>query len=237
MLINSVRSCDSTPNFRGYLWVKNDQTKISKDFFTPKLLDEAILSGAKSCIPLALSNKLKGADLINPANLKPLMELIEEATGDEFITNLPKVNKNTYFIDDLNEAVINNNAGEIIHLSEMIQDYKLLSIAEEITLNKENNKYYVTNIYKSGETPKYQGDYVLILSDAHSEKMSLEKNLANVVVGSIVEFDVSGGFPKEVVFKNGDGNGPSSGNPETPENPDVPNIIKFALFLLCSFLV
>ena len=100
------------------------------------------------------------------------------------------------------------------------------SLRIEITLNKENNKYYVTNIYKSGETPKYQGDYVLILSDAHSEKMSLEKNLANVVVGSIVEFDASGVFPKEVVFKNGDGNGPSSGNPETPENPDVPNIIE-----------
>ena len=100
------------------------------------------------------------------------------------------------------------------------------SLRIEITLNKENNKYYVTNIYKSGETKKCQGDYVLILSDDHSEKMSLEKNLANVVVGSIVEFDVSGVFPKEVVFKNGDGNGPSSGNPETPENPDVPNIIE-----------
>ena len=32
------------------------------------------------------------------------MELIEEATGDEFITNLPKVNKNTYFNYDLNLA-------------------------------------------------------------------------------------------------------------------------------------
>ena len=41
---------------------------------------------------------------------------------------------------ELNEAVINNNAGEIVHLSEMIQDYKLLSIAEEITLNKNNIK-------------------------------------------------------------------------------------------------
>lgn len=43
-------------------------------------------------------------------------------------------------LGELNEAVINNNAGEIIHLSEMIQDYKLLSIAEEITLNKDDIK-------------------------------------------------------------------------------------------------
>lgn len=43
-------------------------------------------------------------------------------------------------LGELNEAVINNNAGEIIHLSEMIQDYKLLSIAEQITLNKNDIK-------------------------------------------------------------------------------------------------
>lgn len=43
-------------------------------------------------------------------------------------------------LTELNEAVINNNAAEIILLSEMIQDYKLLSIAEEITLNKDDIK-------------------------------------------------------------------------------------------------
>ena len=43
-------------------------------------------------------------------------------------------------LGELNEAIVNNNAGEIIHLSEMIQNYKLLSIAEEITLKKKDIK-------------------------------------------------------------------------------------------------
>lgn len=43
-------------------------------------------------------------------------------------------------IGELNEAIIKEGAGEIINLSETIQDYKLLSIAEEISLNKDNIK-------------------------------------------------------------------------------------------------
>ena len=43
-------------------------------------------------------------------------------------------------LGDLNESIINNNAGEIVNLSEIMQDYKLLSIAETIVLNKENIK-------------------------------------------------------------------------------------------------
>ncbi len=43
-------------------------------------------------------------------------------------------------IGELNEAIINNDAKEIIQLSEMLQDYKLLSIAEEIALNKNDYK-------------------------------------------------------------------------------------------------
>ena len=41
-------------------------------------------------------------------------------------------------LGELNEAIINDNAGEVVNLSEMLQDYKLLSIAEEIVLNKDN---------------------------------------------------------------------------------------------------
>ena len=43
-------------------------------------------------------------------------------------------------IGELNEQVIARGAGEIINLAEILQDYKLLSIAEEITLKKENIK-------------------------------------------------------------------------------------------------
>lgn len=56
-------------------------------------------------------------------------------------------------LGELNEAIINNNAGEIVHLSEMIQDYKLLSIAEEITLNKEDIKIIlISGPSSSGKT-------------------------------------------------------------------------------------
>ncbi len=41
---------------------------------------------------------------------------------------------------DLNEKIINNGGGEIVNLAEIMQDYKLLSIAEEIVLKKDNIK-------------------------------------------------------------------------------------------------
>lgn len=43
-------------------------------------------------------------------------------------------------IGELNEQLIKRDAGEIINLAETIQDYKLLSIAEEIFLNKNDYK-------------------------------------------------------------------------------------------------
>ena len=43
-------------------------------------------------------------------------------------------------IGELNEAIINEGSGEIINLSETIQNYKLISIAEEIYKNKNNIK-------------------------------------------------------------------------------------------------
>lgn len=56
-------------------------------------------------------------------------------------------------LGELNEAIINNNAGEIIKLSEMIQDYKLLSIAEQITLNKDDIKLVlISGPSSSGKT-------------------------------------------------------------------------------------
>ena len=56
-------------------------------------------------------------------------------------------------LGELNEAIINNNAGEIIHLSEMIQDYKLLNIAEGISLNKDDIKVIlISGPSSSGKT-------------------------------------------------------------------------------------
>ena len=56
-------------------------------------------------------------------------------------------------LGELNEAVIKRGAGEIIHLSEILQDYKLLSIAEKIALNKNNIKVILlTGPSSSGKT-------------------------------------------------------------------------------------
>lgn len=47
-------------------------------------------------------------------------------------------NLNITNLGQLNDYIINNNAGDIVQLSEIMQDYKLLSIAEQIVLNKDN---------------------------------------------------------------------------------------------------
>ena len=56
-------------------------------------------------------------------------------------------------IGELNEAIIEKGTGEIINLAEILQDYKLLSIAEEISLNKDNIKVVLlTGPSSSGKT-------------------------------------------------------------------------------------
>ena len=49
-------------------------------------------------------------------------------------------NLNISNLGELNDYITNHNAGDIIQLSEIMQDYKLINIAEEIVLNKENYK-------------------------------------------------------------------------------------------------
>ena len=49
-------------------------------------------------------------------------------------------NLNISDLGELNDYITNNNAGDLIQLSEIMQDYKLLSIAEQIVLNKNNYK-------------------------------------------------------------------------------------------------
>lgn len=56
-------------------------------------------------------------------------------------------------IGDLNEKVINGLSGEVINLSEMVQDYKLLNIAETISLNKDDIKLIlISGPSSSGKT-------------------------------------------------------------------------------------
>ena len=49
-------------------------------------------------------------------------------------------NLNISNLGELNDYITHNNAGDIIQLSEIMQDYKLINIAEQIVLNKEDFK-------------------------------------------------------------------------------------------------
>ncbi len=62
-------------------------------------------------------------------------------------------NLNINNLGELNEFITNNNSGDIIQLSEIMQNYKLLSIAEEIILNKETYKIIlISGPSSSGKT-------------------------------------------------------------------------------------
>ncbi|MBE6130668.1 MAG: hypothetical protein E7183_03025 [Erysipelotrichaceae bacterium] len=90
----------------------------------------------------------------------------------------------------------------------------------EITKNTENGKYYVSKITKSGESTTFNCDFVLVISEANEEYRALLAQISNVQVGNIVEFDESLNFPIEIIFKEGDGNTPST--PVVPEpDPEV----------------
>lgn len=77
---------------------------------------------------------------------------------EKYVNSLDEYSKwgellNINNIGELNEAIINQGPGEIINLAETIQDYKLLSIAEEIYLNKDNIKVILlTGPSSSGKT-------------------------------------------------------------------------------------
>lgn len=90
-----------------------------------------------------------------------------------------------------------------------------------ITLNEENNTYYVTEIYKTGvEVSSYNCDYVLLISDAHNDVMTMKDAVANVKVGDVAEFDSSNGFPFTLQFKEGDGSAPEQPDPKPDPEPD-----------------
>ena len=98
----------------------------------------------------------------------------------------------------------------------------IYSTTYEITKNTTNNKYYVTEINKSGASQGFNCDYVLMISDANTDKTALLQLLKNVKVGSIVEFNENGSLPMDIIFKEGDGSAPSE--PSTPVTPPVDKV-------------
>ena len=73
-----------------------------------------------------------------------------------------------------------------------------------IILTKNGDDYYVSKIIASGTSASsYDGDYVIMISDAYSDLGTVKYNIQNVKVGNLAEFDVSNGFPVEITFKDG----------------------------------
>lgn len=85
-----------------------------------------------------------------------------------------------------------------------------------IEITKQNGKYVVTAIHKSGDNATFNSDYVIVVSDVHVSNKAVLADIKEVKVGSIVEFNENGGFPKEILFKEGD-----SSQPNPPQNPST----------------
>lgn len=71
----------------------------------------------------------------------------------------------------------------------------------QLKYDSTKNCYVVTSILKSGETGQFDGDYIIIVSDAHTSAKSIMADLEKVVVGSTAEFDANSNFPFDILFK------------------------------------
>ena len=85
-------------------------------------------------------------------------KILKYTNHEKYVNSLEEYSKwgsllNINNIGELNEAIIDKGASEIINLAEILQDYKLLSIAEEITLKKKDIKVVlITGPSSSGKT-------------------------------------------------------------------------------------
>lgn len=69
-------------------------------------------------------------------------KILKYTHHDNYFNSLEEYSKwgnklNINNLGELNDYITNNNSGDLIQLSEIMQDYKLLNIAEEIVLNKD----------------------------------------------------------------------------------------------------
>ena len=86
---------------------------------------------------------------------------------------------------------------------------------------KSDNTYVVRNIIQSGTSKsKYDGDYAIMISDAHKELSILKKAIKDVKVGTIATFDLSNGFPVDITFMDGDGESGTSQQTDPPVTYD-----------------
>lgn len=85
-------------------------------------------------------------------------KIVKYTHHDKYFESIKEYSKwgsilNINNIGDLNEYITNHNPNELIELSEIMQDYKLLSIAEKIALNQEDIKMIlISGPSSSGKT-------------------------------------------------------------------------------------
>ena len=159
----------------------------------------------------------KGAELLSKVSEKAIKEYngleYNEKIEIEYPEKLPEgtlgkvqATAKSGFWD--NDGYLNN-----VYFNEASSsDVATFSLSIEITKNADNGKYYVTEINQSGVKASYNCDYVLLISELNTNYGTYVSNLKDVVVGSIVEFDLSKDYPLDILFIKGDGNSPSGGD-------------------------
>jgi len=155
----------------------------------------------------------KGAELLSKVSEKAIKEFngieYNEEIKVEYPEKLPEgtlakiqATAGTGFWD--NDGYLNNVYFNVANSSNVAT----FSLSYEITKNETNGKYYVTEINKSGDKASYNCDYVLLISELNNSYGNYMANLANVKVGSIVEFEFNNNYPVDILFLEGDGEGP-----------------------------
>lgn len=102
-----------------------------------------------------------------------------------------------------------------------------------IELTKQNDKYYVSGIFKSGQTrAAHKGDYTIIISDSYKDAYDVKSSLNKLAEGCIAEFDQLNALPYKITFKVADGNYVPAPEEEKPEVIYIPETPEGALFAL-----
>ena len=71
----------------------------------------------------------------------------------------------------------------------------------QLKFDSDKKCYVVSSILKSGESRSFDGDYIIIISDAHTNVKAIMADIEKVSVGNVAEFNASSNFPFEILFK------------------------------------
>ena len=167
----------------------------------------------------------KGATLLS----KICEKAIKEYNGIEFTEEIVVEHKEPFEEGVVGKLTATSNTGfwtgtnyeDNIYLYDLGKgegESALYSIRIEMT-KADDGKVVVTNIIQSGTSrPTYEGDYVIMVSELYKKIGEVRMDIQNVKVGCIAEFDLSGGYPVEITFKQGDGTTPGT---QTPDDTPV----------------